>query len=163
LLVLAASANTALVTTWQATKLTGLLPNWSTHIRSDVISDVDFVRLAYVVGSITFLQVSANNAVRLLLAMTGQRILIEVGEDVFKGGRVLGALERTLIFGLGIAGELTAASVVIAAKSLLRLPEIPGRGPKEAEDNLAMEYLIVGTLGSWLLALLLVPLASSGT
>ena len=41
-----------------------------------------------------------------------------------KGGRLLGPLERLLILGLGLAGEVTAASIVIAAKGLIRFPEL---------------------------------------
>ena len=36
----------------------------------------------------------------------------------------LGPLERLFILGLGLAGNLTAAAIVVAAKGLLRFPEL---------------------------------------
>ena len=56
--------------------------------------------------------------------------------DRLKGGRLLGPMERLVILGLGVAGELGAAGLVIAAKGLLRFPEIQaaarGSGPYAA-------------------------------
>jgi hypothetical protein len=44
-------------------------------------------------------------------------------------------------------GEPGAASLVAAAKSLLRFPEITG-----AHSKISPEYVLVGSLASWLLA-----------
>lgn len=41
-----------------------------------------------------------------------------------KGGRLIGPMERLFILGLGLAGQFTAAGMVIAAKSLIRWPEL---------------------------------------
>ncbi|MEP7736377.1 hypothetical protein ABKW28_01865 [Nocardioides sp. 31GB23] len=68
---------------------------------------------------------------------------------------VLGPMERLFIVGLGAVGELTAAAVVIAAKGLLRFPELqraqqqrPPAGPSDVT-----EYFLVGSFASWLVAL----------
>jgi hypothetical protein len=88
--------------------------------------------------------------------------------DRLKGGRLLGPMERLVILGLGVAGEFGAAGLVIAAKGLLRFPEIqaaarssgggatgpngsyPG-GPAGIDD--VTEYFLVGSFVSWLIAL----------
>ncbi|GAB2595939.1 hypothetical protein [Pseudactinotalea suaedae] len=69
-----------------------------------------------------------------------------------KGGRLLGPMERVLIIGLGLAGNLTAASIVVAAKGLLRFPELSSRRDQEHVHRLT-EYFLVGSFVSWMLAL----------
>jgi len=89
--------------------------------------------------------------------------------DRLKGGRLLGPMERLVILGLGLAGEFGAAGIVIAAKGLLRFPEIqaaarnnasggyPG-GPAGIDD--VTEYFLVGSFVSWLIALSTLALAA---
>jgi hypothetical protein len=122
------------------------------HHRSDV---VQFMLGA---GVLLFLQNSANIIVRLVLTGAGSRP--EASEPTLKGGRLLGAMERTFIFALGVGGSLTAAAIIVAAKGLLRFPEISrtgSDGTRPGVDTLT-EYFLVGSLASWLLALAFVPL-----
>jgi hypothetical protein len=56
-------------------------------------------------------------------------------------------MERLLIYILVITGEPGAAGLVVAAKSLLRFPEITG-----PDSRLSPEYVLVGSLASWLAA-----------
>jgi len=74
--------------------------------------------------------------------------------------RLLGPMERLFILGLGLAGNLTAASIVIAAKGLLRFPELQSRLDQTRIHRLT-EYFLVGSFVSWLVPLatllLLVP------
>ena len=62
-------------------------------------------------------------------------------------------MERWLIFGLALAGEPTAAGIVVAAKGLIRFAEIRGDA-----IQWKTEYLLLGSLSSWILALLPVAL-----
>ena len=96
---------------------------------------------------------SANVVVRLVLDAVG--VPATSNEKQLKGGRVLGPMERLFIVGLGAVGELTAAALVIAAKGLLRFPELqraqqqlPPDGPSDVT-----EYFLVGSFASWLVAL----------
>lgn len=96
---------------------------------------------------------TANVVVRLVLDAVG--VPATSNEKQLKGGRVLGPMERLFIVGLGAVGELTAAAVVIAAKGLLRFPELqraqqrlPPAGPSDVT-----EYFLVGSFASWLVAL----------
>ncbi len=72
-----------------------------------------------------------------------------------KGGRLLGPMERLFIVGLGLAGNLAAAGIVIAAKGLLRWPELQAR--RDAADGPSIdevtEYFLVGSFVSWIWAL----------
>ncbi|TQL67934.1 hypothetical protein FB381_1823 [Nocardioides albertanoniae] len=81
-----------------------------------------------------------------------------------KGGRLLGPLERLTIFGLGLTGSIAAAGLVVAAKGLIRWPELQsfrsdnregGDGPS---INDVTEYFLVGSFVSWMTALVTLAL-----
>ncbi len=110
---------------------------------------------------------TANIVVRLVLDAVG--IPATTNEKQLKGGRLLGPMERLFIVGLGLAGQLTAAAVVVAAKGLLRFPELQ-RGVSASEGGTSgsgaammlpspdgpsdvTEYFLIGSFASWLLAL----------
>ena len=111
---------------------------------------VTFERLVLGVGVGLTQLATANVAVRLLLDAVG--VPAATNEKQLKGGRVLGPMERLFIVGLGLAGQLTAASVVVAAKGLLRFPELQ-RGARAAGPSDVTEYFLVGSFASWLFAL----------
>lgn len=95
---------------------------------------------------------TANVIVRLVLRLP----LATNAPAETSGGRLIGSLERVLIFFLALAGEALAIGAVIAAKGLLRFPEISTPSEGESIGNKA-EQVIVGSLLSWLLALVFVP------
>lgn len=64
-----------------------------------------------------------------------------------QAGRWIGVLERLLIYVLMLAGAAAAAGLVVAAKSILRFPEISGK-PAAIDP----EYVLVGSLARWRLA-----------
>ena len=103
-----------------------------------------------VLCGVALLQLSTGNLlVRLLLDAVG--VPAETNEKTLKGGRLLGPMERLFILVLAVAGELTAASVVVAAKGLLRWPEL--RSKQEQGPSDLSEYFLIGSFASWLLAL----------
>lgn len=67
--------------------------------------------------------------------------------QIVGAGRWIGPLERLLIFTFLVIGEAAGAGFLVAAKSILRYPELTGRSP--AIDP---EYVLVGSMASWLLA-----------
>ena len=103
---------------------------------------------------------TANIAVRLVLDAVG--VPAATNEKKLKGGRLLGPMERVLILGLGLAGEVTAASVVVAAKGLLRFPELQ-RDSRAAGPSDVTEYFLIGSFASWLIALGGLALAALGS
>lgn len=109
-------------------------------------------------GVLLFLTASANGVVRAVLLSAVQESQVRASEGRLLGGRIIGPLERILIFGLALAGEPTAAALVISAKSIVRFPELarsassPTDGPAEAD--VVTEYFLLGSLTSWGLALL---------
>ena len=66
--------------------------------------------------------------------------------DVIGTGRIIGMLERAIIFTLGLLGEYGAISFVLAAKSMARF--------KQLEKKQFAEIYLIGTLSSFFLALI---------
>lgn len=110
-----------------------------------------------------FLMESSNVIVRMLLRSVSITTVVSGGNaTVIRGGRLIGPIERILILGLAAAGEPTAAALVISAKGLLRYPEISNKargsdsgGSAGGSASLAelSEYLVLGSMLSWTLAL----------
>ncbi len=97
---------------------------------------------------------TVNVLVRLLLDLVG--VPASDNEKTLRGGRVLGPMERLMIIGLGAAGALIGAAFVVAAKSILRFPElrVPRAGdPGYGGPSDVTEYFLVGSFASWLAAL----------
>jgi hypothetical protein len=117
-------------------------------------------RIVLVAGLVLFLAATSNAVVRSLLIIIGTRL--KPMEERLRGGRVIGPIERVLIFGLGLAGYATAAAIVVSAKGLLRFPELNAlkdrAGGARTIDEVT-EYLVVGSLTSWLLGLFALLLA----
>ena len=115
-------------------------------------------RLLMIVGVVLLQLVTGNQLVRLVLGSVDA--VKPAGEpqasDRLKGGRLLGPMERLLILGLGLAGQLAAATAVVAAKSIIRFPEINAQKAREngqiGIDDIT-EYFLVGSFASWIVAL----------
>ncbi len=104
---------------------------------------------------------TANHVVRAVLRLSDvlEHLTSAPGP---RGGRLLGPMERLFILGLGLAGELTAASVVIAAKALLRYPEVTQPSSGTTDVRQTTEYLILGSFVSWMIALTSIALVRLG-
>lgn len=143
----------------------GLLGDWLGWADLPFSDHLSVERLLLVVGFSIANLATGNVIVRLVLVSVGAlRPSARSGgsgetqpSEKLKGGRLLGPMERVFILGLGLAGQTTAASIVIAAKGLIRFPEL-----QSAKDDTTIkgdgidevtEYFLVGSFVSWLVAL----------
>lgn len=67
----------------------------------------------------------------------------------FKGGRLIGPLERVLVLILTLAAAYPILAAMLAAKGIVRFPEIS----RDGETGARAEYFLVGSLVSWVIAL----------
>jgi hypothetical protein len=67
----------------------------------------------------------------------------------FAGGRLIGPLERVLVLALTLVGGYGLLAAMLAAKGIVRFPEIS----KDGETGARAEYFLVGSLVSWVTAL----------
>jgi uncharacterized RDD family membrane protein YckC len=157
LLVLGVSVALALLCSAWAGRADGLLGDWLAATHVPALRGVSPDRFLLLTGTFLLLLSTGNVLVRLVLAATGTTnpMVFDTPEDPeqrLKGGRLLGPMERVLILGLGLSGHLTAASVVIAGKGLLRWPELQSKTEQQWIHRLT-EYFLVGSFVSWLVAL----------
>jgi hypothetical protein len=157
LVVLGVALAAAVVVSGRAGPVAGPFARWVDGVPLPFLAELG-PELALLLLGVMLVQLSTGNVVvRLVLTVTGTVNPARHGESSdpemqLKGGRLLGPMERVVIVGLGVGGHLTAASIVIAAKGLLRFPELSSDREQERIHRLT-EYFLVGSFVSWLVAL----------
>ena len=135
------------------------------------LAAVPFDRTILVVGVGLVQVATANVIVRLVLEGVG--VPTAPGEKKLRSGRVLGPMERLFILGLGMSGSITAAAAVVAAKGLLRYPELKAgddaaasairpNALADSRPNPVSEYFLIGSFASWLVAVAALGLVELG-
>jgi hypothetical protein len=154
LTVFGAATGVLIVLSGWGSDVGGLMQRWPSWTGFAVDPD----RQLMVVGVVLLQLVTGNQLVRLVLGSVGS--VKPAGEpqasDKLKGGRLLGPMERLLILGLGLGSQLAAATAVVAAKSIIRFPEINAQKARENGGigiDEVTEYFLVGSFASWILAL----------
>jgi hypothetical protein len=69
------------------------------------------------------------------------------GAVTLKGGRMIGPIERLLLAGFSLAGAFPVVAALIAAKGIVRFPEI-----RRETTGYQAEYFLIGSLVSWAMA-----------
>jgi hypothetical protein len=80
------------------------------------------------------------NSVKISIDSNGE----ENGQNEYNRGRIIGLLERTLVYFVVVLGQYTGIAIVVALKSIARF--------REFNDRNFAEYFLIGTLLSILLA-----------
>lgn len=147
----------------------GLLADWLGWARLPWSPPPSAERVLLLAGLLLVQLSTGNVVVRLVLTSIGamkpegdpapQSSDETQPSEALKGGRLLGPLERVFILGLGLAGQVAAAGMVIAAKGLIRWPELKAKSEERDETgggsgiDAVTEYFLVGSFVSWLVAL----------
>ena len=107
------------------------------------------MHLIIILSGLFFLLNESNFLIRLIFEMSGKLPVTkethEPDKKELNAGRMIGILERILIFFFVIIGQFAAVGFVIAAKGVVRY--------KELEDRNFAEYVLIGTLLSSLLSM----------
>lgn len=144
-----------------AAEVEGNLAHWYERLPLDFVSSaaVPVDQFVLGVGAFFFAMATSNQIVKLVLAATDVRE--GGGSKLPRGGRLLGPMERLIVAAAVVAGDPAGAGLVVAAKGLLRFPEVTKSD--DANIHELTEYLLVGTFTSVLTAgiLALLVLASS--
>lgn len=156
LAVFAAALALLTVLSGWSSPVNGVVARWSSWVHLP-LNHVTPTRLLMIVGVVLVQFATANQLVRLVLGSVGA--VRPAGEpqpsDRLKGGRLLGPMERLLILSLGVGGQVAAASAVVAAKGIIRFPELNAQKNRNGGVGIdeVTEYFLVGSFTSWLLAL----------
>lgn len=107
--------------------------------------------LTLAAGLTLFLVVSSNGLVRAALKRDSGALGKAVAADgsQLKGGRLIGPLERLTLSWLLILGAYPVAAGLLAAKGIVRFPEIQA----DQQHGNKAEYFLVGSFVSWALAI----------
>lgn len=98
---------------------------------------------------------SATGAVAGTAASDGTESVLDVAAAPrdrragFQGGRLIGPLERVLVMILTLAAAYPILAAMLAAKGIVRFPEIS----RDGETGARAEYFLVGSLVSWVIGL----------
>ncbi len=155
LVVLGGSLGLAVALSPAAGEAGGAVADWLEHTPVPALRDLSADRALLLLGALLVQLSTGNVVVRLVLRATGTtnpaRGAAHDATRALKGGRLLGPMERVFILGLALAGHVTAASVVVAAKGLLRFPELQSRRDSADEPGIdeITEYFLVGSFVSW--------------
>jgi hypothetical protein len=157
LLVLGTALSVGVLTSGIPGPAGGVVGEWLDDVGLPVLQGLSTDRALLLLGAFLVQLSTGNVLVRLVLAATdtlnpADHDTVNDPERQLKGGRLLGPMERTFILGLGLAGQWTAAGVVVAAKGLLRWPELRTEDDQIRIHRLT-EYFLVGSFVSWLVAL----------
>ena len=159
LTLLSAALVAAAATTVWADPAGGPLGHWLARTPIPLLRGASPDRALLLLGGLLVQGSTGNVLVRLVLLATGT-INPDTSEErepgpVLKGGRLLGPMERLVIVGLGLTGSYTAATLVIAAKGLIRYPELQAARRAHSGPTITQvtEYFLVGSFLSWMVAL----------
>ena len=130
----------------------GWLVRWYDGLDVGSLAGVPVEQFVLGCACVLFLVETANIIVRLMLIGTGPSVIAT--EKSLQGGRILGPIERIFILAMALGGHYGALSAVVAAKGILRFPEIS----RDSAGGSRAEYVLVGSFVSWALAFVFVPL-----
>ena len=129
--------------------ISGPLESWYEQLDLAFVEEVSVDQFVLGLSAMVFMAASGNRLVRLVLDAAG--VSLEKNESAVPGGRVLGPLERVLVFAIVLAGDPAAAAIVVTGKGLLRFPEIRSESRRSGPD-VVTEYFLIGTLTSLVIA-----------
>lgn len=87
--------------------------------------------------------------INVLLANWAKALEESEGESLVNAGRYIGILERLMVFIFVLTDHWEAIGFLLAAKSIFRFGDL-----KESKDRKLTEYILIGTLLSFGIALL---------
>lgn len=131
-------------------ELLQLIQNPFLKFNPEINLNVSGLHTIIIITGLFFLLNEANFLIRLIFEISGKipvtKGTMEPDKKELNAGRIIGILERLIIFFFVTIGQFAAVGFVIAVKGIVRY--------KELEDRNFAEYVLIGTLLSSLLAIL---------
>jgi hypothetical protein len=112
---------------------------------SSLFSDINFL----LVTMIVFLTFPAAIFIKMFIAKWSPGKGDQKDESLKEAGKYIGILERLFVFAFVILGHWEAIGFLLAAKSIFRFGDL-----KESKDRKLTEYMLIGTLISFGIAIL---------
>jgi hypothetical protein len=116
-------------------------PNW--HLVQE-ISDTFWIYAT----SVVFITVVTGVIIQVLMQQWSQEINDSSNQSLKNAGKFIGILERIFIYIFVVSGHWAPIGFLLAAKSIFRFGDL-----KEARDRKLTEYILIGTLLSFGIAI----------
>jgi hypothetical protein len=100
------------------------------------------------VAAILFITSVSGILIQVVLSYWAHALKVGDGESLQHAGKYIGVMERLLIFVFIVSGNWEAIGFLLAAKSIFRFGDL-----KEAKDRKLTEYILMGTLLSFGIAI----------
>lgn len=126
-----------------------LLLVWFLWQDSFTVSDILFAphTLVYLTAIVALTQ-PASVAIKIFISRWAPHTEADEGESLEDAGKYIGMLERLFVLGFVVTGHWEAVGFLIAAKSVFRFGDL-----RESKDRKLTEYILIGTLLSFGMAL----------
>ena len=98
--------------------------------------------------ALLFITYVSNIIIKVLLSNWSKAINTNSDESLSKAGKYIGMLERLFVFTFILTGHWEAIGFLLAAKSVFRFGDL-----KDSKDRKLTEYILIGTLLSFGIAL----------
>ncbi|MEA1876646.1 MAG: DUF3307 domain-containing protein [Bacteroidota bacterium] len=153
-LIKAYSQNKAKQTVWfiidQIAHLLVILMLWLVAIKPDLHVSIEAKENLIVYSTaIVFLSFPVAVLIKMLMRNWTVKIHDDKGISLSNAGQYIGILERLLVFVFVVGGHWEAVGFLITAKSVFRFGDM-----RESKDRKLTEYILIGTLMSFGIALL---------
>lgn len=103
----------------------------------------------WLITAILLLTLPASVGIKIFISAWAPDTGAKDGESLQHAGMYIGILERLFVFAFILSGHLEAVGFLLAAKSVFRFGDL-----KESKDRKLTEYVLIGTLLSFGVALL---------
>jgi len=111
--------------------------------------------LIFITGAL-FLTTPTSVMIKMLISIYKPHTEIEKDESLDNAGKYIGILERLLVFVFIVSGHWEGVGFLIAAKSIFRFSDLTA-----SKDRKLTEYILIGTLLSFGIAILSAMLCNS--
>lgn len=134
----------------QLLHIISIITIWIIFFRSnfDLIFWINNDNLWIFATAILIITYVSNIAIRTLLSNWSKAINTTSDESLSKAGKYIGMLERLFVFTFILTAHWEAIGFLLAAKSVFRFGDL-----KESKDRKLTEYILIGTLLSFAIAL----------
>lgn len=127
-----------------------VVANFFTPFIEDFIGNYPVEKLILLSICILLCTSVSSHIIRILISRWQPENQINKHESLANAGNYIGMMERLMIFAFVISGNFSAVGFLLGAKSIFRFGDLT-----EARDRKLTEYILIGTLLSFGIALLI--------
>lgn len=114
------------------------------------LSTINSNKLSLLILTLVLLTTVSSKLIKVLILKWSPQTEDSEQDSLKDAGKFIGMLERVFIFGFVITNNIQAVGFLLAAKSVFRFGDM-----REAKDRKLTEYILIGTLLSFGLAVLI--------